>query len=677
MPKQLSKKILMVFTGCLLLVEKPEMSLAKNIDEDVKELFETPLTEILRRQNITVTSVSKKAESLSDAAAAIYVITNEQIRQSGATSIPEALRLAPGLQVAQVGSNKWAITSRGFNDQLSNKLLVLIDGRSIYTPLFSGVNWDVQDTIIEDIERIEVVRGPAGTLWGANAVNGVINIITKSAKKTTDTFVSVLAGDQERINASFRQGGTVNDDLHFRVYGKYFDRKEFETTNNQEANDGWYSKRAGFRADWDASFDDRFTFQGEIYRTVEDRTLTQPTLTAPFSNTENIQEDLTGAHFISKWNHTHENFSESTLQIYYDYVKRDVPFFLTQARHTFDVDYQHSFELSESHDVIFGLGYRFNHDNLENSDYLIYNPNSRFDNLYSAFLQDTITIIPDTVFLTLGTKFEHNNYTGFEIQPNARASWIINEKNSAWASISRAVRTPDRSEDDISFFVGYIPDDALFPGSDDGFINQLGSRKYESEELIAYELGYRFLPTKKIFLDFAGFYNDYSNLRSLEGSLSADPDIALSLNIDNQGSAFSYGLEIAADYDAHKNWKLGATYTFFKLETDLKNGSSDTLLEGFEGASPKHQFTINSHLKLPKNFEIDNTLYFVDELESKNISSYLRFDTRIGWEVKRGLEFSLVGQNLLESSHQEFSNPLFSNATEVPRSFYAKVSYKF
>lgn len=649
------------------------------LEPEVRDLLNVSLTELLKRQDLTVTSVSRKAENLANAAAAVYVITAEDIRRAGVTSIPEALRLAPGVQVAQVGSNKWAISTRGFNDQLSNKLLVLMDGRTIYTPLFSGVNWDVQDMLIEDIDRIEIIRGPGATLWGANAVNGVINILTKSARATPATLVTGTIGNHEQGTAAARQGGSLSEDTFYRVYAKRFSRDEVRTVSDSDANDDWRSLRAGFRVDWERTADDRLTFQGDAYTIEEDRILTLPVLSAPYSAMATDEETRRGANLIGRWTHRFAVDSESVLQLYYDNVQRDNPSTLDQVRHTFDLDFQHSFRADARHAIVWGGGYRFHKDDLKDTIYLSYTPDSRYDALYSAFLQDTITLSPDSLYLTLGSKFEHNRATGFEFQPNARASWRIDEKQTLWGAVSRAVRTPNRSEEDVRLIAGMVPPNGLFTGSPAGYITQIGNRAYESEELTAYELGYRLLPAESIFIDTALFFNDYDNLRTLDrGTLFALPSVALPLHVSNRGSAESYGVEIAAEWQIMPGkWDLAAAYTFLMLDTDLERGSSDTVLATSEGKSPHHQVNIRSHLALPYQLEMDNLLYFTDNLPDADTRAYLRFDTRIGWEPVRGLDLSLVGQNLFDPYHKEFSAPLHSTAAEIPRSFFVKATYRF
>lgn len=611
--------------------------------------------------NIKVTSVSKKPEDPFEAAAAIYVLTADDIRRMGATSIPEALRVVPGIEVNRMDANKWAITSRGFNSQFSNKLLVLMDGRSVYTPLFSGVYWDVQDTVLEDIARIEIIRGPGAALWGANAFNGVINIITKDARSTQGSYVSALAGNEDRFIGSARYGGKVNDSLYYRFYAKHADRDASETLNGLDANDDWYVSRGGFKVDWDKTHQDKLTFQGDVYSGLERQFYYLPGT----SGTTEGDEAFRGGNLTGKWEHRFENGSDATLQLYIDHIERNISI-LDQERTTIDVDFQHVWDVNARNQVIWGLGYRHFWDDLDEktisgTTYLSYVPEDSHNNLYSGFIQDKITLVEDRFYLTLGSKFEHHYFTGFEVQPNARVTWTPDEKQTIWGAVSRAVRTPTRGENGITL-VG-IP----------GVLNQQGSPDYASENLIAYEIGYRVQPHWRVMLDATAFYNDYDELRIFES------DGGINLVADNGGHGEAYGFELASRFSMTRNWNLYANYSFFTLDTHLDPNRSEVAfqLEVDEGRSATNRFNLMSRVNLPYNLELDNNLMYVDNLSSINIPNYIRFDTRIGWKPKKGLEVSLVGQNLFDSYHQEFTPSLYSVASEVQRSFYGKVTIEF
>lgn len=617
-----------------------------------------------------ITSVSKKPEPAFEASAAIYVISQSDIEQSGATSIPEILRMVPGLQVSQVDSSNWAITSRGFNDGFGNKLLVLIDGRSVYTPLFSGVYWDTQDTLLQDIERIEVIRGPGATLWGANAVNGVINIITKEAKDTQGVLVSAGYGNEERGFIEGRYGGNVDEKTFYRSYAKFFNRDESVLLgDNGGGGNDWHMTRGGFRIDHEQSSKSNFTFQGDIYDGNIDLDLVLPTLDAPFNEFIADTLDVSGGNLLGRWNYQQSEAVNHSLQVYYDYTQRNYTVF-NASINTFDIDYQSTWNASDRNEIIWGTGYRLVWDDLDGTNLLDYDPGKRTTHLFNAFVQDKYAIVPEKLYLTVGSKFEHNDFTGFEIQPTIRGTWTPTNDQTVWAAVSRAVRTPNRSEDDISFVVLNL---------EPGFIRTFGSRDVVSETLIAYELGYRIKATPNLLFDATVFFNDYDDLRTQEANfdLTAPPDPAFALVGDNGATAESYGLEVSSTWDVLDNWQLKAAYSYLDLAISLKDGHADGVIERDEGKSPEHQFNIRSQLYLPHNVELSNSLYYVDKLETIGVPSYIRFDTRIAWKPITGLELSLVGQNLFDGEHSEFSGPFQGAANEIERSIFARVTWRY
>src|SRR5438034_11419109 len=405
--------------------------------------------------NLQVTSVSKRTQKVADAAAAIFVLTQEDIRRSGATSIPEALRLVPGLEVARIDQNKWAIGSRGFNGRFDNKLLVLIDGRSVYTPLFSGVYWNVQDVMLEDVDRIEVIRGPGATLWGANAVDGVINIITKPAKATQSAVVTAGAGTEERASGSARYGGTIGKTA-YRVYGKYFNWGPSVYPSDTSAHDGWDALRGGFRADWTPAGANYLTLQGDIYRSKYDETLTVASLSAPYSNTFPNDGKYSGGNILGRWNHTSEGSSMS-LQMYYDNTTITDHSLFGDHQNILDIDFQDGFHAGNSQQFVWGLGYRSIHDKNDASFTVSLQPNQVTLNQFSTFLQDEISLVDNRLQITLGSKFERNEFTGFEIEPNARLLWNLTPNQSVWTAVSRAVRTPALTEEGLRLNSAVLP----------------------------------------------------------------------------------------------------------------------------------------------------------------------------------------------------------------------------
>ncbi|MBL0319269.1 MAG: TonB-dependent receptor [Alphaproteobacteria bacterium] len=655
------KSLLTALVGFIWLIHFAEY--ANSTDKILEELVQTE-----------VTSVSKTPENPFQSAAAVYVLTRDDIERSGATTIPEALRLVPGLEVARSSSNQWSITARGFNGGFSNKLLVMIDGRTVYTPLFSGVYWGVQDTLLQDIKQIEVVLGPGGTLWGANAVNGVINIITEEAVNTQSKIISVKYGIEEQGTVEGRYGGRINDNLFYRVYAKHADRNDLRSLNNDPAHDEWDMSKSGFRADYTPSESDNFTYQGDIYYSNQDLDLFLPNLPSKDRQMETLA--ASGGNFLTKWEHTQDSGATSTLQAYYDRTRFDYSQ-LDQTINTLDIDWQYNQTYSERHQIVWGLGYRLIFDNLRGSQNINFNPKSDYFNIFSTFLQDKITL-KENLFFTLGSKFEHNDFSGFEIEPTARVSWLPTHNQTLWAAISRAVRTPSRAEASINLTAD------TFGGF--AYVNQHGSNQFDSESMLAYEVGYRVKPSNDTSLNASIFYDDYSHLRSAEiGTPTAEPrGLTIPIIPLNLGFGEAYGFELSGDWHISPRWKLTSGYTFLELTLHTKAGSTDSELQKDENRSPQNQFNLRSQLNLPHDIQWDVMGYYVGSIKATDnngvlvdIPSYFRLDTRLGWRFSPNLSFDLVGQNLLDSRHPEFSGALFSVSEQVERSAYGKVTFKF
>ncbi|MBN1931032.1 MAG: TonB-dependent receptor [Desulfobacterales bacterium] len=652
------------------------ISWLSNIEK--RPLTDTDLTELSLEDlmNIEITSVSKKSQKLSEAAAAIFVITQDDIRQSGVTSIPEALRLVPGIHVTRINASKWAITDRGFNGQFANKLLVLMDGRTIYDPLFSGVYWDVQDTVLEDIERIEVIRGPGATLWGANAVNGVINIITKDACNTQGGLISAGMGTEDREFCSLRYGDKFGDKTAYRIYAKTFERDKAEDDEGNPTSDDWRMIRFGFRADGEASNRGYYTLQGDIYDGKIGQSVSLPILTPPFQETLTDDFPVFGANLLTRWQQELSNESDLTLQFYYDHTEREETVGSIE-RDTIDIDLQYRFNLVKRQEIICGLGYRYTTDKINTDFPMIFDPNKRDDNLVSGFVQDDITLVPDVLSLILGSKFEYNDYTGFEIQPNSRFRWTPRDNHTLWAAVSRAVRTPSRYEDDATLTLISSIDVPSSSTTIEAIVNGFGNSSVKAEDLLALELGYRFYPNERLSFDLATFYNFYNNLIAFEfKGISPGPLPIIPFIITNDADAETYGIEIAADWQALDWWRFQTAYTFFKMDFDMPDGSVSTT--GTEADSPNHQVSLRSDMELPKNLELNLWFRYIDNIPGRNISAYNTMDICLGWKPIEYIEFSLVGQNLFAPRHLEFvDNIFFNEAAELERSLYGKVTWKF
>lgn len=625
------------------------------------DLTEMDLEQLMR---VRVVSVSKHEESRFGAGAAIYVVSNEELRRNGFTTIADSLRTVPGMNIGQVNSHTWAVSARGFNGQYATKLLVLNDGRSAYTPLSSGVYWDTQDLMFEDIDRIEVIRGPGATLWGANAVNGVVNIISKNAKDTQGWLTTGGAGSEERGFAAVRYGDKIGEHAWYRIYAKYAERADLAFADGSNAMDDWRMARTGFRIDLEPEPTHQLTFQGDYYQGCESLLLTQPIAAPPFLNTQTLKSDVCGGNLLGRWTCQVSDDSEFKLQSYYDHTDREsnLP---DEQRNTFDVELQHFFQLCDWSRVTWGLGYRVTSDRIRGDFAQTFVPANRTLNFYSAFLQDEFTLIPDRLKLTLGSKIEHNDFTGFEYQPAARLVWTPTENQTGWGAVSRAVRTPSRAEDDVRVNLPTAVPGNVFTIS--------GDPSGVSEELLAYELGYRILPHPRVSLDIAAFYNCYKKLRSLE------PTSPTTAGSANKLEGETYGVEIAGEWQVLDCWRLRPAYTFLRSHLHRVDGSLDVSTElSFEGGAPQQQFSLRSIADVTRTVELDCGFRFVDGLDNPNISSYLAFDVRLGWRPTEQLEFSLVGLNLFDDHHPEFAPQVLGTPMrEVERSIYGKITWRF
>jgi len=645
--------------------------------ESLPDLTELSIEDLM---NIEVVSVSKKAQKFSDSAAAIFVITQEDIRRSGVNNIPDALRMVPGIQVARIDANKWAIGSRGFGSRFTNKLLVLMDGRTIYSPLYSGVFWDTQDTVLEDIDRIEVIRGPGAAMWGANAVNGVINIITKKASETQGTLITAGAGSEERVFNTVRYGGKMNDNGYYRLYGKYLNRDNSPERDGTEGSDEWDAKRAGVRLDWN----DSFTIIGDIFKGDAGGRINSVTFTPPYSQIIEDEIENNGGNILLRWDKLISDTSDFSAQFYYDRLEYNFSLLGTKID-TYDFDIQHRFSLGERQEIIWGLGYRYIQDDIENSATLSLTPDNDEYNLISGFIQDEISFLDKTLRLIIGSKFEHNDFTGFEIQPNMRILWSPKDRYSVWAAVSRAVRTPNSVEHGLKIDNAVMPPGSLLPGwPGAGVVRILGNTDFDSEDLIAYECGFRTWFMDTLSIDVAGYYNVYNNLRNQTADAQfvdtsfSPPVLILPFKNNNNMNGETYGIELAADYRPFEWWKLKAAYTFLQIQLHSDDFLTLGMEQSEEGSSPRNQISLRSTMDLMKNFELDLFGRYVDSLAWQNVDSYITMDARLAWRPSKELEVAVVGQNLFDKSHPEFEPQFLQTIpTEAERGVYFKVTLSF
>ncbi|WP_426991571.1 TonB-dependent receptor plug domain-containing protein [Methylomonas sp. CM2] len=615
----------------------------------------------------TVAIAAKRSQAVGETPSAVFVVNQEEIRRSGLQSIPEILRRVPGLEVARVDGNHWAITSRGFNGLYANKLLVMVDGRTVYDPLNSGVFWNEQDYPLEDIDRIEVIRGPAATMWGSNAVNGVINIVTRSAQETQGTLVSTGTSQEEPGFVSVRYGGKLDNDLHYRVYGKYNHRDRLHLNGGDLAYDALDIGRAGFRSDWSLDARHSLIAQGDYYNGNTDQTLSNPLDGMSISADPGKSY---GGNLLLRWQQALADDARLQIRGYFDHATRDQSL-LDYSRDSLDLDMQHDFPWHD-HLLTWGAGYRYVGDMLQlKSPSLTICPTHRDRHWFNLFAQDEWRLLAEELRLVLGGRLEHNDFSGYQLQPSARLLWQPAPHHSAWAGVSRAVRVPTRVEHDLNTFF------SLGAGTT---ANIRGNPNLAAETVVNYEIGYRFFPNSAFSLDTTLFYGDYSRLTTTEplDPINGNRTITIPLLIDNQAYGETYGWESAVNWRPAQSWRLQASYSLFGMALHKRPASLDSAAEAAETASPSNRFNISSYLNLPHQLELDLHWYYTGRLRSQ-IDGYHRFDARLGWQPNLHLELALGAQNLLDNRHLEFA-PSPDNAlvaSEIERNFYLKATVRY
>lgn len=592
-----------------------------------------------------VTSVSRKAEPFYETAGAVAVLTGSDIQQTGVRTLADALRYVPGMQVARVDERSWAITARGFNTRDSNKMLVLMDGRTVYSPLFSGVFWEVQDTFLPDLDRVEVIRGPGATMWGANAVNGVVSFTTKDARYTQGGLVTAGVGIEETAFAGARYGGEVPGKFYYRVYAQSMRRDDMLTQFGLPSGRDWENTQTGFRID-SASPKERgsFTLQGDY---------DHGKISSPIAG----GQPFTAGNLLLRVARPVGNEMELSTQLYFDYLSHSIEGQYGELRRTYDFDTQLRFSPWEHHDVVSGVSYRSSEDHTLGSSLFAFNPASRRIEIAGAFIQDEIRWHEDRYGLIVGSKFEYHESVGMEIQPSIRLA-LRNRRSTLWAAVSRAVRTPSRYDDDV------IQGNPRNP-------QIVGSRDFDSETVIAYELGYRAQPVTSFNWDVSLFYNDYDKLRSQEPVSTARN---AARRISNKLMAETYGAEVSIKWQPIRRWRLQGSYTYLAEDFHLAPNSRDPTNGTQEANDPKNSANLRSHLELGGGLEWDVGLRYVSSLPNPAQPAYLATDTRLSWRFRGQWEFSLVGQNIFDNQHSEFGTKA---SNQVQRSYYGSVTWEF
>jgi iron complex outermembrane recepter protein len=638
------------------------------------DLTQMSLEQLMKME---VTTASKRAQALGDVPAAIYVITNEDIRRSGSRNLPELLRGVPGLQVGQITSSSYRISARGFNSQFANKLLVMIDGRSVYTPLFSGVYWDAQDVMLEDVERIEVIRGPGGSLWGANAVNGIINIITKSAADTTGNLLVQGGGNRDRDLTEFRHGGKLGGNGFFRVFGKFHSRAGLDGLDAKPNNDAWSSNHIGFRSDWTLGTRDAATLQGDVLQLDERITQLYPTFAPPFAQQVTSDNDVKYWNLVGRWTRKESELATTSLQGYLDHSERHDLDGYQERRDTFDLDLQREHRFG-SNNLVYGMGYRSSQDHTTAIPSLSFTPRSKRLEWLSGFFQDDVRLDERTTF-SFGTKLERNSYTGWEVMPNARLLVRSDRQRTVWASVGRAVRTPNRAETGVSIDLN----NSIDPNTNMPLeLRIVGNPDFNSEDVMAHELGFRFEPTDRFTLDVAAYYNHYGSLSSFEfaGTPFFSPDpvphIVVPVRYVNKLHGDTEGIEMSARWKASHRWKLVANVTKAAGRLSLDPSSTDPLSTS-NADFPRHQVSLYSNYDAGKGLEIDGAMHWVDSEASGELGARTRFDLRLGWKPRPGMELSLSVQNVLNQSRPESRRNLYEKVGIPGRSIFLGLAYRF
>jgi iron complex outermembrane receptor protein len=614
--------------------------------------------------NVQVTSVAKEPQKISNAPSAVSVIGQDDIQRSGLGSIPELLRLAPGMDVAQITSDQWAISSRGQNAYIADNLLVLMDGRSLYSPAFGGVTWNSVNYPLMDLDRIEVINGPGSTLWGANAVNGVVNVITKSAKDTQGLLVDTRGGTQQDYG-DFRYGGQIDDNTYYRVYSQVQYGGNGYQPNGDPAHDEWRGVQGGFRLDRYASPEDTLTLSSDIFFQQLEQNSTNTGADTPLdTNFYNNGGNLTG-----KWSHVESDRADTSVLAYYDrQVLSDYP--IGYQQDTFDLEFQNRFPIGERQDVTWGLAGR---------DYFIriVSPTGSpvyptYTNEYdiNGFVQDQVSIVPNKFQWFIGTKLEYNNLTTLEPQPSTRLLWTPDDKNSVWAAYSHAVRIPS------------VDQEIQFPIGND---IQIGTQHPDSEKTDAFEVGYKVQPVKPFTATVSGFYNIYSGLIVP----IPNPENFTEVDYGNGVNAYSYGGELSLNWQVNPAWRVGASYSYLRIEGhpiirdafDLFEPAYET--QFIEKSAPQNQFQIHSYLDVTKNIQFNTSLYYVDSLafidalneagSYQSVNAYFRLDANIRWLINPNMTVAVGVQNLLQGRHYESGSvDSVTIPSEVPRTFYAE-----
>jgi iron complex outermembrane recepter protein len=670
--KRLSGSILFAF---FLISSLQVFAESTTQDPSLEELLKTDIT-----------SVSKKEKQLFDTPAAVYVVTREEIRSSGARNVPDALRLVPGMEVSQINASTWSVGVRGFDERFSNKMLVMIDGRSLYSPIFGGINWDSIDLVMEDIDRIEVIRGPGGSLWGSNAVNGTVNIITRSSQATQGALISEVSASDAPVSLAARYGGQAGKLGTYRIFSKYTDSFGNQNAAGHWAGDAWHMLHGGFRMDLKPRQHDALMLEGDMSGGSFGEPLSMHLMQAPWATAIGGVNSPLGGTMLGRWTRDYSNGQETQVQVYYSKENRDAT---ERPDHlnTVDVDAQHHFHIGSRQDFVAGAGYRYSQVYAPSTYFLTINPASQDFPLFSGFIQDEITLIPKKLALTAGGKLEHNRFTGFDFQPSVRVNWRPTGKQDVWAAVSQAVKTPNLLNTSMNRML------SASVGSDGlNVTTYIGNPQYKDERLLAYEGGYR-LQLKRVSIDAAGFLNRYNDAETTEPLPPVLPTVSQPYTLNqtqwaNNDYGRSLGAEVAASWNVISRWKLTASYSWLKIELRPNSISQDrgpgSSSAGFNTGTPTNRFGVRSSYALLKNLQFNTSAQYAGPLPSGDahdltpaVPSYYRVDSNLQWHVGEYVRLDFGGQNLLAPRHAEYGGGNGAIQTLSTRNIFGRVTYAF
>ena len=686
--RNIAKAYLLLFVFCLPLLT-PTSALPET---DIKLATDFTTYSLEELMDMELVTAAKKPQKAYASAAAVFVITQEDIRRSGATNLPEVLRMAPGMQVARSDPGDFAVTCRGFLGKFANKLLVLIDGMSIYSPVSSGTFWDYNDMMLENIERIEVIRGPGATLWGANAVNGVINIITKNAKDAQGGMAVATVSNEEGYDA-LRYGVQLKDNMYLSSSVKYM---KFGNVINDTSRHEPRQVNGRARLDWDMTDNDKLLVSAGYFDFNEATTGNRPVLIPPLKKLELKGEgDYSGGHALCRWDHTFSATSDMKLQLFYNGYEPDGSRTTSykpaqdsrelrkdpSRTDTYDADFQHSFAIGSFNSIIWGLNARYSRVKKKDINiYVAFDSETETQRIYSTFVQDEIQLVPERLSLIVGSKFEYNSSTQLEVQPSVRMLYTPSDTQSFWGAVSRAARTPSVTETSGRIRSAFIARGSLFPLSEPGFAELQGNKDYNSENLIAYEAGHRFKLAPDFSLDTALYYNVYKDLRTFEPSSPQMKQgyFVIPAKMDNKMHGRSYGAEIAATWQALPKWRLQATGSHLRLNLTPEKSSQDTTSEKDEGGSSQNLFTLRSLYSITPALELDASLYFADAIRRLNNPSYTDLTIRLGWKPFKNLMLEGIGYNLIDNKYKCFRDEIYTGSqNRVRRAFYCRITVEF